>query len=183
MLRDSWEWRQEGLFLFSWEGPDPRNTVEHIWWGVSHNDFFGRGESSRNKNNTDPTFCQRGTGVREPVRDHSSSLLTLRIPSHSKKSLLVLGSLRLWRRPRRRRPRTKAVKETEEQEKWSSLPRTAHGLEGVTLLHGPRGCGGLPYVPLSAWCKSSPSRGHWDPRKAKPSEDPIPVQLVSSGQE
>lgn len=57
---DSWEGRQEELFLFSWGGPDPRNTVKHVWWGVSHNDFFGKGESSRNKNNTDPTFCQSG---------------------------------------------------------------------------------------------------------------------------
>lgn len=62
MLWDSWEEKQEGLFLFSWEGPDPRNTVEHVWWGVSHNDFFGKGERSRNKNNTDPTFHQSWGG-------------------------------------------------------------------------------------------------------------------------
>lgn len=91
MLRDSWEGRQQGLFLFSWEGPDPRNTVKHIWWGVSHNDFFGKAKRSRNKNNLTQLSVRVGGPSREPVWDHSSSVLRPSIPPHSKKSLTTLG--------------------------------------------------------------------------------------------
>lgn len=120
MLRDSWEGRQQGLFLFSWEGPDPRNTVKHIWWGVSHSDFFGKAKRSRNKNNITQLSVRGGGPSREPVWDHSSSLLRPSIPPHSKKSLPTLGKLCLWRRPR-----TQAGKV--EKHAWDILqPRGGH---------------------------------------------------------
>lgn len=68
MLRDSWEGRKERLFLFSWKGPNPRNTVEHIRWEVSHSDFFGKGERQKQNQHWPNFLSKAGTGMREPVR-------------------------------------------------------------------------------------------------------------------
>lgn len=158
MLQDSWEEKQEGLFLFSWGGPDPRNTAEHIWWGVSHNDFFGKGERSRNKNNTDPTFHQSGGGGWEgwcgiiPL-----SLLKPRIPPHPKKSSLGLAACGC------------AGHQGQEQEKWSSLPGAARGPEFVTLLHGPGRGGDLPCVPslhIITQCRTLGPQGRQNPQES-----------------
>lgn len=169
---DSWEGRQEELFLFSWGGPDPRNTVKHVWWGVSHNDFFGKGESSRNKNNTDPTFCQSGG------RGWGSWCRIILLLSWCPGSHLTPKKLPCAWQP-------VAVKETEDRSRrsgqacWEQLVArrgspscTAPGAVGASLVS----------PSLEAWCKLSPSTGHWDPRKAKPTEDLVPVQLASSGQ-